>query len=79
MQVGSKVVYTANTYDFDDGESYAFNGEVGIVININYEEGSVEIDFGDRTVIIPPLIVAVYPDGRAWNRTHDATSTMHTC
>jgi len=65
VQVGSKVVYTANTYDLGDGVTYAFNGEVGIVININYEEGSVEIDFGDRTVIVPPLIVAVYPDGRA--------------
>ena len=65
VQVGSKVVYTSNTYDMGDGESYAFNGEVGIVININYEEGSVEIDFGDRTVIVPPLIVAVYQDGRA--------------
>ena len=65
VQVGSKVVYTANTYDLGDGVTYAFNGEVGLVININYEEGSVEIDFGDRTVIVPPLIVAVYPDGRA--------------
>lgn len=65
VQVGSKVVYTANTYDMHgDGESYAFNGEVGIVVNINYEEGSVEIDFNDRTVIVPPLLVMVYPDGR---------------
>jgi exodeoxyribonuclease V alpha subunit len=65
VQVGSKVVYTANTYDMGDSESYAFNGEVGIVVNISFEEGSVEIDFGDRTVIVPPLIVAVYQDGRA--------------
>jgi exodeoxyribonuclease V alpha subunit len=65
VQVGSKVVYTSNTYDMGDGETYAFNGEVGIVVNINYEEGSVEIDFGDRTVIVPPLIVQVYGDGRA--------------
>jgi exodeoxyribonuclease V alpha subunit len=63
VQVGSKVVYTSNTYDFGDNESYAFNGEVGIVTNINYEEGSVEIDFGDRTVIVPPLIVVVRNDG----------------
>jgi exodeoxyribonuclease V alpha subunit len=63
VQVGSKVVYTANTYDMGDGETYAFNGEVGIVVNINYDEGSLEIDFGDRTVIVPPLIVVVYPDG----------------
>jgi ATP-dependent exoDNAse (exonuclease V) alpha subunit len=64
VQVGSKVVYTSNTYDFGDGASYAFNGEVGRVVSINYEEGSVEIDFGDRTVVVPPLIVQVYPDGR---------------
>ena len=63
VQVGSKVVYTANTYDMGDGETYAFNGEVGIVININYEEGSIEIDFNDRTVIVPPLLVVVYPNG----------------
>src|SRR4029077_424592 len=29
VQVGSKVVYTSNTYDMGDGVSYAFNGEVG--------------------------------------------------
>jgi ATP-dependent exoDNAse (exonuclease V) alpha subunit len=63
VQVGSKVVYTANTYDMGDGESYAFNGEVGIVVNINYEEGSVEIDFADRTVIIPPLVITVRENG----------------
>jgi exodeoxyribonuclease V alpha subunit len=85
VQVGSKVVYTANTYDMGDGVSYAFNGEVGKVININYEEGSVEIDFGDRSVIIPPLIVMVYPDGRAVeqdprrNIDHAYVLTTHKC
>jgi len=86
VQVGSKVVYTANTYDLghDDG-SFAFNGEVGKVININYEEGSVEIDFGDRTVIIPPLLVVVYADGRAVeqdprrNIDHAYVLTTHKC
>jgi len=86
VQVGSKVVYTANTYDLghDDG-SFAFNGEVGKVININYEEGSVEIDFGDRTVIIPPLLVVVYSDGRAVeqdprrNIDHAYVLTTHKC
>ena len=86
VQVGSKVVYTANTYDLgqDDG-SYAFNGEVGKVINISHDEGSVEIDFGDRTVIIPPLIVMVYPDGRAVeqdprrNIDHAYVLTTHKC
>jgi exodeoxyribonuclease V alpha subunit len=64
VQIGSKVVYTANTYDLDgNGTTYAFNGEVGIVGDINHMEGSVEIDFGDRTVVIPPLIIVVKPDG----------------
>ena len=34
-------------------------------VDINHEEGSVEIDFSDRTVIVPPLIVVVNADGRA--------------
>ncbi len=64
VQVGSKIVYTANTYDFgDDGVSYAFNGEVGTVININHDEGSVELDLGDRTVIVPPLVITVRDNG----------------
>jgi exodeoxyribonuclease V alpha subunit len=85
VQVGSKVVYTANTYDMGDGFSYAFNGEVGKVININYEEGSIEIDFGDRSVIIPPIIVQVYADGRAVeqdprrNIDHAYVLTTHKC
>ena len=65
VQIGSKVVYTANTYDLDgNGESYAFNGEIGIVGDINYSEGSIEIDFGDRTVVIPPLIITVRENGQ---------------
>jgi exodeoxyribonuclease V alpha subunit len=85
VQVGSKVVYTANTYDFGDGESFAFNGETGIVVNINYEEGSVEIDFNDRTVIVPPLIVVVREDGSVIeqdprrNIDHAYVLTTHKC
>lgn len=64
VQIGSKVVYTSNSYDLDgNGTTYAFNGEVGIIGDINHMEGSVEIDFGDRTVVIPPLIIVVRPDG----------------
>jgi len=67
VQVGSKVVYTANTYDLTgdgSGTEYAFNGEVGIVVDINHSDGSVEIDFGDRTVVIPPLIIVVWDNGK---------------
>ncbi len=65
VQVGSKVVYTANSYDLDgSGTSWAFNGEVGIVVDIDHDHGSVEIDFNDRTVVIPPLMITVRADGR---------------
>jgi ATP-dependent exoDNAse (exonuclease V) alpha subunit len=63
VQVGSKVVYTANTYDFGDQVSYAFNGETGIVIGIDHAEGSVEIDFSDRSVVVPPLVITVRDNG----------------
>lgn len=65
VQVGSKVVYTANTYDFDGtGETFAFNGEVGIVTDINHADGSLDIDFGDRIVTVPPLIITVRENGQ---------------
>jgi exodeoxyribonuclease V alpha subunit len=85
VQVGSKVVYTANTYDLGDGASYAFNGETGVVVNIDHSEGSVEVDFTDRTVIIPPIVIMVYPDGRVVeqdprrNIDHAYVLTTHKC
>jgi exodeoxyribonuclease V alpha subunit len=64
VQVGSKVVYTANSYDLDgQGTTFAFNGEVGIVTEIGYNEGTIEIDFGDRTVVVPPLVIVVRENG----------------
>jgi exodeoxyribonuclease V alpha subunit len=64
VQLGSKVVYTANTYDLDGTATmYAFNGEVGIVCGINHMEGSVDIDLGDRVVTIPPYLITVKENG----------------
>lgn len=54
VQVGSKVVYTANTYDLGNEQS-AFNGETGIITEL-HEDGCVDIDFGDRIVSVPPLL-----------------------
>lgn len=62
IQLGSKVVYTANTYELGDGQ-YAFNGEIGTVVDINHDDGSFDIDFGDRVVTIPPLLIVVRNDG----------------
>lgn len=58
IQVGDKVVYTSNAYELE-----LFNGEVGIVMEIDAEEGSIHIDFGDRVVVIPPLLIVQYNDG----------------
>jgi len=64
VQVGSKVVYTANSYDLDNNGTSIFNGEVGTVIDLDHMEGSVEIDLGDRTVVVPPVYFHVRQDGR---------------
>lgn len=58
VQVGSKVVYTANVYDLGNGQS-VFNGELGIVNEIDFDTGEVTIDFGDRMVTIPPLVIQI--------------------
>jgi len=86
VQVGSKVVYTANSYDLDgQGTAYAFNGEIGIVSEINHAEGSVEIDFGDRTVVIPPVLIVVRDNGVVQeqdprrNIDHAYVLTTHKC
>ena len=86
VQVGSKVVYTANSYDLDgNATAYAFNGEIGIVSEINHAEGSVEIDFGDRTVIIPPVLIVVRDNGVVQeqdprrNIDHAYVLTTHKC
>jgi len=62
VQVGSKVVYTANSYDLGN-EQYAFNGEVGVVVEIDHLHGTVDIDFGDRVVTIPPVLIIVKSNG----------------
>ena len=62
IQVGSKVVYTANTYDLGNEQS-VFNGEVGTVESLNDDDGSFDVDFGDRVVTIPPLLIVVRNNG----------------
>jgi exodeoxyribonuclease V alpha subunit len=63
VQVGSKVVYTANTYDLGNEQS-VFNGEIGVVCEINHNDGSIDIDLSDRVITIPPWLINVRPDGR---------------
>jgi len=84
VQVGSKVVYTANTYDLGTGQS-AFNGEVGIVCEIAHDDGTVDIDLGDRIITVPPWLITVKEDGRVIegdprrNIDHAYVLTTHKC
>lgn len=50
---GDKVLWTRNDYNLS-----IFNGESGIVTVCNPNDGILEIDFGDRTVCVPPLVIA---------------------
>lgn len=50
LLVNDKVIFTENDYNLD-----IFNGEVGIVTDIT-EFGEVTVNFGDRTILIPPVV-----------------------
>lgn len=63
VQIGTKVVYTANTYDLGNEQSI-FNGEIGTVVEINHEDESLDIDFGDRVVTVPPYLIIVKDNGQ---------------
>lgn len=51
LKEGDKVLWTKNDYNLN-----IFNGETGNVLKIT-EDGTIEIDFGDREVAVPPVIV----------------------
>ena len=57
VRVGDKVINTRNLYDLD-----CFNGETGIIREITeYEE--LIIDFGDRVITFPPVLVCSTDNG----------------
>lgn len=49
---GDKVVITDNLYDLS-----VFNGETGVIIEMELETGEIVIDFGDREQAIPPVLM----------------------
>lgn len=57
--IGDKVIWTENNYDLE-----VFNGETGIVVDVSPELGSITIDFGDRVVDVPILLVYTDKNGR---------------
>ncbi len=56
LVVGDKVLWTQNDYQLN-----IFNGETGIVEHVQSE--SVSINFGDRVVDIPSMVIYVAADG----------------
>ena len=59
LYVGDKVLWADN----NDYKLEVFNGETGVISEIDEEVGIVYIDFGDREVAIPPVMQAERPDG----------------
>lgn len=57
LLVGDKIIYTRNDYNLS-----IFNGETGIVTELT-DSGEIIVDFGDRSVCIPPLIIYQRQDG----------------
>ena len=47
IYIQDKVIFTVNNYGLE-----IFNGETGIVTN-RFDNGSIEVDFGDKTIEIP--------------------------
>lgn len=62
-----KVIWTKNDYNLS-----IFNGETGVITRIN-DDGSLEIDFQDRTVAIPTIVV--YHD-RGVEKWYDPRTTI---
>lgn len=55
VRVGDKVVVNKNLYNINanDGTMGVFNGETGVIRDIN-RQGDIEIDLGDRVCVLPP-------------------------
>lgn len=67
VQVGSKIIFTQNCYDLNDEHDEVMNGEVGIITELDFNEGHVTVDFGDREVVVPPITINVrVSDGRTF-------------
>lgn len=49
VRLGSKVIQTKNDYNLG-----VFNGETGLVTELNMELGTFVVDFGDRVIEFPP-------------------------
>ena len=60
VRLNDKVVWTQNNYELG-----VFNGESGIIVDIGEQE-DVTIDFGDRIVTVPPILIARNRDGHEY-------------
>lgn len=66
---GDKILWTENDYHLE-----VMNGEVGIVKDISIAEDTFVINFGDREVVIPPVIE--YIDQNGTTRTYDPRKSV---
>lgn len=82
LYVGDKVINTSNNYDaktVDGKQTEIFNGNIGIVVDIDFDKNEVMVDFGEDKVIIfgaaeakglnLAYAISVHSSqGSAWNR-----------
>jgi len=59
LYIGDKVIWADN----NDYILQVFNGETGIITDIDEDVGIITIDFGDRVVDVPPTLMTERPDG----------------
>lgn len=83
IYVGDKVINTSNNYDartVDGDNTEIFNGNIGIVVDIDFERSEIIVDFGENKVIIftandfkglslAYAITVHSSQGSAWERT----------
>lgn len=59
-KVGDKIIWTKNDYNLN-----IFNGESGVIKQI-HDDGTLEIDFGDREVAVPPVVTYFLHGQEKW-------------
>lgn len=57
VHVGDKIIQTTNNYELE-----MYNGEVGIILELT-DFGEVIVNFGDREMVIPPILEVPARDG----------------
>lgn len=59
LHLGDKVIQDANNYEYN-----VFNGEIGIVVDVDEFYGTIHVDFGDKVVEYEPELIRATKRGQ---------------